>query len=116
MPLGTEAWSIFQQLPVWTGNDYFLFSTRSGKVPVSGFSKGKARLDHEMSNRIAIEQPGTMLTPFRVHDLRVTCETRLARLSFNQDVRDAVVGHAKAGLRLQQIQLLIGKARSCCSV
>jgi len=37
--------------------------------------------------------------PFRIHDLRVTCETRLAKLGFNQDVRDAVIGHAKAGLQ-----------------
>ena len=99
VPLGENAWSLFQQLPIWPGNDYFLFSTRGGKVPISGFSKGKTRLDQEMSRSIAAEQPGTTLTPFRVHDLRVTCETRLARLGFNQDVRDAVIGHAKAGLQ-----------------
>jgi hypothetical protein len=29
----------------------------------------------------------------------VTCETRLAKLGFNQDIRDAVIGHAKAGLQ-----------------
>jgi integrase len=39
------------------------------------------------------------LTCFRVHDFRVTCETRLANLGFNQEVRDAVLGHAKAGLQ-----------------
>ena len=37
--------------------------------------------------------------PYRVHDFRVTCETRLASLGFNQDTRDAVLGHAKAGLQ-----------------
>ena len=99
VPMAEQAWSVFEQLPVWPGNDYFLFSTRGGKVPVSGFSKGKARLDQEISKQIAVEQPGTTLKPFRVHDLRVTCETRLARLGFNQDVRDAVIGHAKAGLQ-----------------
>ena len=99
VPLGSRARSTFEQLPVWAGNDYFLFSTRSGKVPISGFSKGKVRLDQEISNLVAAERPGTKLTPFRVHDLRVTCETRLARLGFNQDVRDAVIGHAKAGLQ-----------------
>ena len=99
VPLGSEAWSTFGQLPVWSGNDYFLFSTRSGKVPVSGFSKGKSRLDYEMAKLIAAEQPSVRPTPFRVHDLRVTCETRLAHLGFNQDIRDAVIGHAKAGLQ-----------------
>lgn len=99
VPIGKEAWSIFERLPVWPGNDYFLFSTRSGKVPISGFSKGKSRLDHEISRLVAAEQSNTRPAPFRVHDLRVTCETRLARLGFNQDVRDAVIGHAKAGLQ-----------------
>jgi integrase len=99
VPLGRRAWSTFEQLPVWPGNDYFLFSTRSGKIPISGFSKGKTRLDQEMSRLIAAERPETSLVPFRVHDLRVTCETRLARLGFDQDVRDAVIGHAKAGLQ-----------------
>lgn len=40
-----------------------------------------------------------MLTSYRVHDFRVTCETRLADLGFNQDVRGAVLGHAKPGLQ-----------------
>ncbi len=29
----------------------------------------------------------------------MTCETRLAQLGFSQDVRDAVLGHAKPGLQ-----------------
>jgi site-specific recombinase XerD len=99
VPLADQAWSTFEQLPVWPGNDYFLFSTRSGKVPISGFSKGKTRLDQEIFRLANAEQPSRDLVPFRVHDLRVTCETRLAKLGFNQDVRDAVIGHAKAGLQ-----------------
>ena len=99
VPMGEEAWSTFEQLPVWAGNDYFLFSTRSGKVPISGFSKGKTRLDQEVTRLASEEPPSRGLVPFRIHDLRVTCETRLAKLGFNQDVRDAVIGHAKAGLQ-----------------
>jgi hypothetical protein len=45
------------------------------------------------------EDPASTLVPYRVHDFRVTCETRLATLGFNQDVRDAVLGHAKPGLQ-----------------
>ena len=40
-----------------------------------------------------------VFVPYRVHDFRVTCETRLATLGYNQDVRDAVLGHAKPGLQ-----------------
>ena len=36
---------------------------------------------------------------YRIHDFRVTCETRLAHLGFNQEIRDAVLGHAKPGLQ-----------------
>ena len=43
--------------------------------------------------------PASSLIAYRVHDLRVTCETRLATLGFNQDIRDAVLGHAKPGLQ-----------------
>ena len=39
------------------------------------------------------------LQHFRIHDLRVTCETRLANLGFNQEIRDAVHGHARPGLQ-----------------
>jgi integrase len=99
VPLPDEAWRMVEQLPVWPGNDYFLFSTRSGKVPVSGFSKAKGRLNEEISRLVTSEQPPLNSLPFRIHDLRVTCETKLAKLGFNQDVRDAVLGHAKPGLQ-----------------
>jgi hypothetical protein len=95
----STALSIFERLPVWPGNDYFLFSTRDGRVPISGFSKGKSRLDDEVRRIMAVCDAGSTLMPYRIHDFRVTCETRLATLGFNQDVRDAVLGHAKPGLQ-----------------
>jgi hypothetical protein len=45
------------------------------------------------------EHPTGSFQNYRIHDFRVTCETRLATLGFNQDVRDAVLGHAKQGLQ-----------------
>jgi integrase len=99
VPLPASALSVLEQLPVWSGNDYFLFSTRSGRVPVSGFSKGKTRLDDEVRRVMAACNSELTVAPYRVHDFRVTCETRLATLGFNQDVRDAVLGHAKPGLQ-----------------
>jgi integrase len=74
-------------------------STRDGKVPVSGFSKAKARLDAAALKAMKKADPDAVLADYRVHDFRVTCETRLAHLGFNQDVRDAVLGHAKPGLQ-----------------
>lgn len=99
VPMSDEVWSIFDSLPAWTGNDYLIFSTRSGSVPVSGFSKAKLRLDEAALAAMRADDSAAKLGYYRVHDFRVTCETRLANLGFSQEVRDAVLGHAKPGLQ-----------------
>jgi integrase len=99
VPISDEAWAIIETLPTWEGNDFFIFSTRGGTVPVSGFSKAKLRLDAAALASMQAKDQAAKLAYYRVHDFRVTCETRLANLGFNQEVRDAVLGHAKAGLQ-----------------
>lgn len=110
VPLVGSAWNIAATLPTWVSDDdkdsppdgeLFLFSTTAGKRPVSGWSKAKLRLDElaEKHLRKQRKDPEATIAPFVVHDFRRTCETRLARLGFNQEVRDAVLGHAKAGLQ-----------------
>jgi integrase len=66
---------------------------------VSGFSKPKLRLDTAALASMQAKDKSAKLAHYRVHDFRVTCETRLAHLGFNQEVRDAVLGHAKPGLQ-----------------
>jgi hypothetical protein len=56
-------------------------------------------MDGEACALIKLEDSMQSLQNYRLHDFRVTCETRLATLGFNQDVRDAVLGHAKQGLQ-----------------
>lgn len=101
VPLAAQASTLMQRLPVWASADYYLFSSQAGRVPVSGFSQAKKRLDElaETKLRELVGDPSTLLAPYRVHDFRVTCETRLAQLGFGRDVRDAVLGHAKPGLQ-----------------
>jgi len=99
VPISDEVRSIIEALPIWTGNDFFIFSTRDGAVPVSGFSKPKLRLDAAALASMQARDQAAKLVYYRVHDFRVTCETRLAHLGFNQEVRDAVLGHAKVGLQ-----------------
>ena len=99
IPIVDEVGSIIDTLPVWSGNDYFIFSTRNGVVPVSGFSKAKFRLDKAILKAMKVGDLEAKLHYYRVHDFRVTCETRLAHLGFNQEIRDAVLGHAKPGLQ-----------------
>jgi hypothetical protein len=66
---------------------------------VSGFSKAKAKIDDDASAILKLEAAEGLLPNYRIHDFRVTCETRLATLGFNQEIRDAVLGHAKRGLQ-----------------
>lgn len=85
VPLPDATWQIVADLPAWDG---YLFSTTGGARPVSGWSRAKARLD-----RLAGD-----VAPYRLHDLRVTAASRLARLGIRHEVKEAVLGHAKEGL------------------
>ncbi|WFU64837.1 tyrosine-type recombinase/integrase [Bradyrhizobium brasilense] len=78
VPIADEAWAIFDTLPIWPGNDYFLLSSRDGEVPVSGFSKAKLRLDEAALAAMQKDDPEAKLAYFRVHDFRVTCECAAA--------------------------------------
>ncbi|PPD27521.1 MAG: hypothetical protein CTY20_12530 [Hyphomicrobium sp.] len=101
VPLVPPAWEILAAVPRWSGADPFLFSTRAGQVPVAGFSKAKTQLDQLATAELRAirNDPAAALAGYRIHDFRVTCESRLADLGLNQDVRDAVLGHAKIGLQ-----------------
>jgi integrase len=101
VPLAPEALAIVDALPAWAGENHYLFSSNGGRVPISGFSKGKGRLDEFAREALrAIKgDPRLAFPSYRVHDFRVICETRLAHLGFSQEVRDAVLGHAKPGLQ-----------------
>lgn len=53
VPMSDAVWAIFERLPQWTGgNDYFVFSSRHGRVPVAGFSQGKTALDELAQNHL----------------------------------------------------------------
>ncbi len=86
VPLSDMAVAILEGLPHFNGGD-FIFSTTSGRVPVSGFSKAKSRAD--TSSGIAA---------WRIHDLRRTCRTRLAELGVPEIVSERVLNHAPRGL------------------
>ncbi|MER8406460.1 hypothetical protein NKH16_17230 [Mesorhizobium sp. M1307] len=58
-------------------------------------------LDDAAQNHLREElgDKAATLQHYRIHDFRVKCETRLAHLGFNQEVRYAVLGHVKPGLQ-----------------
>jgi integrase len=62
----------------------YVFTT-NGKAPSSGYSKGKRRLE-------ALLPPD--LPPWRLHDLRRTTASGMARLGINLPVIEKVLNHA----------------------
>jgi integrase len=84
-----------------------LVLTTTGRTPLSGFSGAKLRLDAAMEvERVASaagEGPGAAaaepVPPWRLHDLRRTGVTALARLRFPPHVCDRLLNHAEGAIR-----------------
>jgi len=68
-----------------------LVFTTTGKAPISGFSKAKARLDGAVAAVAARE--GADVDLWRIHDLRRTGATGLQRLGVRFEVTEAVLNH-----------------------
>lgn len=101
VPLVGAAWDLVEGLPRWNGPNPFLFSTTGGEKASALGDKPMTKL-RELATEALREMrkdPEAVLEHFSAHDLRRTCETRLARLGFAQEVRDAVLGHAQSGLQ-----------------
>jgi integrase len=86
VPLSSSAVAILQSLPRFAGPH--AFTTTAGKRPISGFHKAKERLD----------QLGGIEAHYRIHDLRRTVRTRLAKLGVVEVVAERVINHAPRGL------------------
>lgn len=86
VPLSELAKEIVGTLPTFKKGDY-VFTTSAGKKPISGYSKGKLRLD-ELSE----------VTDWVVHDMRRTVRTNMPRLGISKDVARKVIGHSDGGV------------------
>lgn len=88
------------------GQERFLFTTL-GDRPVSGFSRGKRRLDRlivEARRKAAVEDglDPKKIAPmprWTVHDLRRTMRTRLSKLGIEPEIAERVINHVPGGLR-----------------
>ena len=94
--LSRQAAALIAGLPHQKGD--FVFSTRGGKVPVSGFSKAKAAIDKAAGFLDKDGQSVKGKAPWRLHDLRHTAGTGLQALRIPADVIGAVLNHKKAGI------------------
>lgn len=92
--------AIVREIPHIEGCD-FVFST-TGRTPISGISKAKVALDAAITAaRAAATETGGKpepLIPWRLHDLRRSGVSTLARLGFDSIVADKILAHQPAKL------------------
>lgn len=107
IPLTMEALAVLDKLPRFKNGEY-LFSTTFGKRPAWVSTKVKCRLDRRMLRTLRAcararkrrEDPAkVILAPWVNHDLRRTLRSGLSRLRVSTDVAEAVLAHAKPGIR-----------------
>jgi integrase len=84
IPLSKAALIVLHNVPRIAGSP-FVFATNGGASPVSGYSEGKRRLDALL--------PADM-PAWRLHDLRRSCASGLARLGINLPVIEKVLNHS----------------------
>lgn len=95
--------SILNNLPSIQGGGDFILST-NGDSSISGYSRGKRRLDEkimEIARNEARERgddPDVKLEPFTLHDLRRTLATRLGDLGVPPHTVEAILNHARVGV------------------
>jgi integrase len=84
VPLSNATLAVLGSVPRIAGSP-FVLATNGGASPISGYSEGKRRLDALL--------PADM-PAWRLHDLRRTCASGLARLGINLPVIEKVLNHS----------------------
>lgn len=99
VPLSGTAQAILGSLPRVAGKAGYLIST-TGNSGVSGYAKAKARLDAKMlalaredAEKAGADSEAVQIQPWRLHDLRRTAATGMARLGVEPHIVEAVLNH-----------------------
>jgi integrase len=105
VPITDALAAVLKDIPRFNGGTY-LFSTTNGESAVWIGSKIKERLDRRMSltlralARMRGDDPASVeLPPFVNHDIRRTVRSRLSRLKVTEEAREAVLAHARPGIK-----------------
>jgi integrase len=96
VPLSGAAQALLSALPRLAGSDLIL--TTTGARPISGYSNAKERLDRvieELAEAEAHDREAAPLIvqPWRLHDLRRTVASGMARLAVTPHVIEAILNH-----------------------
>jgi integrase len=105
VPLTVDMLQILESLPIFVSGGDFLFSRNAGRRPAVMSTEIKADLDARMllTLRAMAKQRGddpttVEIKPFVTHDLRRVVRSGLSRLKIAEEIREAVLAHAKAGI------------------
>lgn len=86
-PLSSAAKAIVESMPKMGAHVF----TTTGKTPISGWGKVKERLDHVM-----VAELGEPVADWRLHDVRRTVASGLARLGYRTEIIKRVLAHVAA--------------------
>lgn len=89
VPLSERAVAVLESLPRQSSG--LVFSTNN-KTSVSGFSKAKRKCDEQIKSQRA-KTEGSPMQPWRIHDLRRTAASGMARLGTAPHVVEKVLNH-----------------------
>ncbi len=99
VPLSSAAQAILEGVPRIAGEAGYIFS-RTGTAPISDHSSSKRRFDEAMlaiaqqcSTEEGRDPTAVTVAPWRLHDLRRTCSTGMAKLKHPIHVTEAVLNH-----------------------
>ena len=94
VPLSRIAGMVLARLPRYQvdGKPGFLFTTSHGRRPIAAFSKVKCRIDDLMVSA-AGAGVGPLVEDWRIHDIRRTVASGMARLGVPPHVCEKVLGH-----------------------
>jgi hypothetical protein len=104
VPLTDEIFAVFKELPRFKGD--YVFSTSSGEKPVWISTKAKEHIDCRMLRTLRALARYRGDDPHKVklerwtnHDIRRSIRSQLSRLKIAEEVREAVLAHARPGIK-----------------
>jgi integrase len=97
VPLSPLAQTTLASVPVI--DDCDLVFTTDGRTAVQGFSKMKGQLDRQIDRLIKARDGETAeMAHWRIHDLRRTAGTHIARIGHPRLLVSKILGHAEGGV------------------
>ena len=105
VPLTADLLLVLEALPRFKAGNY-LFSAKGGTSPVWMGTKPKERLDRRirrtlraLARRRGEDYRAIELPHFVQHDIRRTVRSQLSRLKIAEEVREAILAHARSGIK-----------------